>query len=281
ARRREMPLGRPRRHPRDSRTSAASGRTPVSHTDGPAPRRRPYPRPGRRRPAAVPAIARSSQIPFDSFRHPIHVFQRVHLHDLFLVVAGVGHALQIPAVVAAGLQHGYPLALGRGGQLKLPYRCVAPLRKRRQGRDGLALQRGFGLLEQPGVAEAPATDHGHVRFGVLENADRVLRLPDIAVGDHRDGHSLLHRPNAGPVRLTAVHLGPGPAVDRHGGGPCLLQDSGELHAVAAAHVPAPAELGGHRHRDGFHHCLHDASGLFRVLHQGGPVAVVDDLAHGA
>ena len=116
---------------------------------------------------------------------------------------------------------------------------------------------------------------------MLENADRVLRLPDIAVGDHRDGHSLLHRPNAGPVRLTAVHLGPGPAVDRHGGGPCLLQDSGELHAVAAAHVPAPAELGGHRHRDGFHHCLHDASGLFRVLHQGGSVAVVDDLAHGA
>ena len=47
---------------------------------------------------------------------------------------------------------------------------------------------------------------------------------DIAVGDHRDGHRLLDRPDAVPVRLAAVHLGPGPAVDRHGGGPRLLQD---------------------------------------------------------
>ena len=70
-------------------------------------------------------------------------------------------------------------------------------------------------------------------------------------------------------------------MDRHGGDPRLLQGLGELHAVAAAHVPAPAELGGHRHGHGFHHGLHDASGFLRILHQGGAVAVVDDFSHGA
>ena len=47
--------------------------------------------------------------------------------------------------------------------------------------------------------------------------------------------------DAVPVGVAAVDLGPGAAVDRHGGGASLLQHLGELHAVAAALVPAPAE----------------------------------------
>ncbi|MFR5405393.1 MAG: hypothetical protein ACLTG0_08230 [Oscillibacter sp.] len=49
---------------------------------------------------------------------------------------------------------------------------------------GLPSSAAFGPLEQPGVAEAPATDHGHVRFGVLENADRdppVSQISPLAI----------------------------------------------------------------------------------------------------
>ena len=70
-------------------------------------------------------------------------------------------------------------------------------------------------------------------------------------------------------------------MDRHCGHAGGLQRFGKLHAVAAAHVPAPAELGGDGDVYGFHHSLHNAAGLLRVFHQRGAVAVVDDLCHGA
>ena len=70
-------------------------------------------------------------------------------------------------------------------------------------------------------------------------------------------------------------------MDGHGGDAGLLQDLRKLHAVAAAHVPAPAELGGHRYVDRLHHCLHDPGGGLRLAHQGGAIAVIDDLPHGA
>ena len=70
-------------------------------------------------------------------------------------------------------------------------------------------------------------------------------------------------------------------MDRHGGHACLLQSLGELHAVAAAHVPAPAEFGRDGSvRQGFHHGLHDAARLLRVFHQRRAVAVVHDFSHG-
>ena len=116
---------------------------------------------------------------------------------------------------------------------------------------------------------------------MLQNAGGVPRLPDVAVGNNRDGDGFFHLADAVPVGGSAIDLGPGTAVDRHGGGTRLLQSLGELHAVAAAHVPAAAELRGDRGaRQGLHHRLHDAGGLVGVLHQSGAVAVIDDLGHG-
>ena len=79
----------------------------------------------------------------------------------------MAHALEIPAQLLAGLQQGDVLALVRNGQFDLAHGGVPPLTQRRQGRDGLTLQRCLGLLKQPRVAEAAPADHGHVRTGEL------------------------------------------------------------------------------------------------------------------
>ena len=70
-------------------------------------------------------------------------------------------------------------------------------------------------------------------------------------------------------------------MDGDGGGPGGFQHLGHLHAVAAAHVPAPADLGRHRNGNGGVHRLHDAPREIRAAHQGGAVAVIHDLPHGA
>ena len=137
------------------------------------------------------------------------------------------------------------------------------------------------VLKQPRVAETTPADHGHVRPGVEQNPLRVLRRPDVAVGNDGDGHSLLHRPDAVPVGGAAVDLRPGAAMDRYGGGSRLLQSLSKLPAVAVTQIPAPAEHGRARHAgQGLHHRLPDASRQLRVLHQCRAGTVVDDLTHG-
>ncbi len=53
----------------------------------------------------------SSQIPLHTRRHPVHILQRVHADDLLLIIIGVADALEIPAKLLAGLQHGDMLPL--------------------------------------------------------------------------------------------------------------------------------------------------------------------------
>ena len=193
----------------------------------------------------------------------------------------MGDPLEIPAILLPGLQHRHPLALVACSHADLPHSGLAPLRQRRQRRHRLSLQHGFGLLEDPGISEAAPADHGHVRSGVEQNPLRVLWLPDVAVGDDGDGHSLLHRPDAVPVGGPAIDLRPGAAMDRYSGRSRLLQSLSKLHTVAVTQIPAPAELGRDRHAgQGLHHRLHDASRQLRVLHQCRAVTVVDDLTHG-
>ena len=193
----------------------------------------------------------------------------------------MAHALEIPAQLLAGFQQGDVLALVLHRQLDLPHGGVPPLTQRRQGRDGSALQRGLRLLEQPRIAEAAPPDHGHVRAGELQDAHRVLRGEDVAVGDDRHGHRLLHLPDGDPVRLPAVHLGTGAAVDGDGADARLLQHFCQLHRVDAALVPAPAHFYRHGHGAGLDHGLGQARRLLRVAHQGGAVAVGHHLSHGA
>ena len=69
------------------------------------------------------------------------------------------------------------------------------------------------------------------------------------------------------------------SLDGNRGSPGLFQDPGKFDAVAAPHIPAPAELGGHGDVHGFHHGLDDFPCQFRGTHQSRAVAVVDNLAH--
>ena len=202
--------------------------------------------------------------------------------DLLLVVSGKGHALQVPGVLLSGLQAGDVLPLVGGGQLKLPHSCVHPLHQRRQGRNLLPLQGGLGLLEYPGVAETAPANHGHIRTGVAQDMGRRRTVEHVAVGDDRDGHCLLYLPDVVPVGGAGVHLGAGPAMDRHSGHPGGLHGLRKLHAVDGALVPAQAEFDGHRPLTGApHHRLSHPDGLVHVPHQAGAVAGVGHLGHRA
>ena len=116
---------------------------------------------------------------------------------------------------------------------------------------------------------------------MLQDTQNVLRLPDIPVGNDGNGNGFLDGPDAVPIRLSAVDLGAGSSMDGNRGSPGLFQDPGKFDAVAAPHIPAPAELGGHGDVHGFHHGLDDFPCQFRGTHQSRAVAVVDNFPHGA
>ena len=159
-------------------------------------------------------------------------------------------------------------------------RGVQPLGKRRLGRDGLARDGSVGLPEKPGVSEDAPADHTEVRAGILQDVGRVLPGEDIAVCGDGDLHRLLHFPDDVPVGPAGVHLHPGAAVDADGVRPGAFQSAGKVHGVDAAPVPALAEFHRHGHGNSFLHRLHDPSRQGRVLHEGGAVPGLHDLAHG-
>ena len=66
-----------------------------------------------------------------------------------------------------GSEHGDLLAVIPGGQLDLAHGGIAPGGKVGPPGNRLAIQSRLCLLEEPGVAEAAAADHGHIRPGLL------------------------------------------------------------------------------------------------------------------
>ena len=85
--------------------------------------------------------------------------------------------------------------------------AVSHRRARGAGAGSPAPQGGGGLLEQPGVAEAAPADHGHVAPVYCRMRTASSGSKHIPVGDDRDGHRLLYRPDVVPVGPAGVHLG--------------------------------------------------------------------------
>ena len=169
--------------------------------------------------------------------------------------------------MAAGLQHGDVFAFLRGGQLDLAHGGVDALRERRQRRTNAGFEQRIRPFEQPRVAESASADHHAVRAGVCENADGILGLGHIAVGEHRDGNRLLDLPYRIPVSRAAVLLRTGAPVQRNSRRTGLLGHFRELHAVDVSLIPALAELDRHRHIDRRNDRRNDFGRLSRVFHQ--------------
>ena len=163
----------------------------------------------------------------------------------------------------------------------MPQQHRGALLKRRRGQALARPEVVRELAENPRISLRRAADHDGV--AARRRADRVeiVIRAHVAVGDDGHAHGLLDAADDVPVRLAAVELLAraavhGDGVDARGlGAPCELDD------VYVLLVPAHAHLDGHGHLHRAADGREDALRLFRLAHERGALAVLDDLRRGA
>ena len=137
------------------------------------------------------------------------------------------------------------------------------------------------LAENPRIPLRRAADHDGVAARRRADGIEVVIGAHVTVGDDGHAHGLLDAADDVPVRLAAVELLAraavhGDGVDARGlGAPCELDD------VYVLLVPAHAHLDGHGHLHRAADGREDALRLFRLAHERGALAVLDDLRRGA
>ena len=140
-----------------------------------------------------------------------------------------------------------------------------------------------GIGEDPGVAVGAAGDHDGVCTRLIEHAYGRGRIEHVSRADdgHRNGFA--DPPDAPLIGLTAVELVREAAVYGYCRDPGFLELSGELRSLLLPHPSAAADLG--RHIDGTVHGLlagrHDGSRPFRLIHEGGTLALAHHLGNRA
>ena len=132
----------------------------------------------------------------------------------------------------------------------MPCNDVFLLRQRRVGQTMAGAQEMRHLGEEPGPAIAAAADHQPVRAGTVQRLGRILLGHDVAVGDHRDVHRLLHPADEVPVGSAGVELLARSAMHGNHADAAILGDPREPRRIQVGVVPAHAHLQRHRHGHG-------------------------------
>ena len=158
-----------------------------------------------------------------------------------------GEALEIPRHVFPQIAQAMQL-VGQGhGQLGMAAQHAHHLTKVREG-PGLAAGEGIGkVAEEPGPAEAAASDDHPVDPGLADHLQRVGGLPDVAVAQHRDGDVRFQGADRVPVRLAGVRLLCGSAVKCDGRAAGLLGDSAGIEKGLVITVDTDPGLDGYRY----------------------------------
>ena len=155
----------------------------------------------------------------------------------------------------------------------------AEIRRRRRR---AAVEHGRQLGEQPRPAEAAAADDHPVAAGGAQHAERIERLPDVAVAEDGDADVRLQLGDRRPVGVAGVELGGGAGVETDGGRAFGLGDFARVTEGEQVVVDALADLHRHRHpsraADGG---AHDRGHQARLHRDGGAAAVAGDLRHRA
>ncbi len=97
------------------------------------------------------------------------------------------------------------------------------------------------LAEDPGPALGRAPDHDRIGAGVVENALRLLRAVDVAVGYHRDTDLRLDRSDGCVLRLARETAGARTAMHRQRADAGRLSDPG--HAARRCGARDPSRCG--------------------------------------
>jgi hypothetical protein len=135
-------------------------------------------------------------------------------------------------------------------QPRVPQHHLGDLPERGPGGDTGpgAVERRDQVGEEPRPPQAAPADDDPVAARPPHHPHRVVRRPDVAVAQHRDpgGHGLPQPRDRVPVRLPAVVLRGGAAVQRDGGDALLHRDTPGVEVRQVVVVDALARL--HRHR---------------------------------
>ena len=104
------------------------------------------------------------------------------------------------------------------------------------------------VAEQPRPAQAAAAHDHAVAARRPHHAQRVLRLPDVAVAEHRDArHGLLQPRDRVPTRLAVVELRRRAGVEPDGRAALVLADAPGVQVGEVLVVDPDPELDRHRH----------------------------------
>ena len=193
----------------------------------------------------------------------------------------MGKSRRVPGHVLPHLPHGHVFALFFGHHPGVPLDHLPDFLPGRAGQKLSGLQVMDGPGEEPGIAFGAAPDHHPVAARLVDHPLRILGGKDISVSPYRNGYGLFYLPDDVPVRLSLIELGPGSAVDRHGRHAGILRHLRKLHGIYGVQVKALAEFHRHRFVKLLHHGAEDPMGQLRVLHESGPLVVIDHLGHGA
>ena len=110
-----------------------------------------------------------------------------------------------------------------------------------------AVERRREVAEQPRAAEAAPADDDAGGTGLLDHADGVRGLPDVAVAEHRDVDVVDQPADGLPVGLTGVGLRDRASVQRDRRAPGLLGDPAGVEIGEVVVVESLAGLDGDRH----------------------------------
>ena len=84
-----------------------------------------------------------------------------------------------------------------------------------QGRQQFAcVQIVLDFPEDPGSSLSSTTNHQRVCAGVVQYCSGFKRVSNVAIGNNRDGNSLLNCPDVVVFGFTIKQTGAGPAMDR-------------------------------------------------------------------
>ena len=173
--------------------------------------------------------------------------------------------------MAAHLQHAplFPFEFQRLVQVQ--FRQLDPLAHRGLWHKPTCGQVMTYFSKDPRTAVGGPPDHHAVHAVAVERPGGLLRRTDVAVADDGNRHAriALHLADQRPVRLAAVHLRPGAAVDRQRRNAHVLQPLGDLDDILRIVVPPQPRLDRHgqfhrpddpaRHLDHLRHVAHHAA----------------------
>ena len=143
---------------------------------------------------------------------------------------------------------------------------------------GAAGERRRDPSRQPRRAIGTPPDHHAIGARRRQRLTRILDARDVAVDDHGDRDSQLHRTHSRPVGFPLEEFVAGAAVNRDELNARLLRPARQFRSVEAGAVPAQPHLQRHGHLDRRDHRIDKRHRQIEIAHQRRPTGLARHFA---